>query len=41
MFHANFAAYADGVSEDVRNAGPAEVKGTDLAGMKQSAPGEG
>jgi len=41
MFHANFATFADGVSEEVRNAGPAEIKGIDGAGMKQSAPGEG
>jgi phosphoenolpyruvate carboxykinase (ATP) len=39
MFHDNFAAYADGVSEAVRAAGPAQVGG----GMKArvSAPGEG
>jgi hypothetical protein len=41
MFHANFAAYAEGVSEEVRNAGPANLRGVDLAGMKKSAPGEG
>jgi phosphoenolpyruvate carboxykinase (ATP) len=41
MFHANFEAFADGVSEQVHKAGPIEVRGTDLAGMKQSAPGEG
>jgi len=41
MFHANFAAYADGVSEAVRNAGPAHTAGTDLSDMRTSAPGEG
>ncbi|HLX34885.1 MAG TPA: phosphoenolpyruvate carboxykinase (ATP) [Candidatus Limnocylindrales bacterium] len=41
MFHANFATYADGVSEAVRKAGPAAVGGVDLASMRTSAPGEG
>jgi phosphoenolpyruvate carboxykinase (ATP) len=41
MFHANFAAYADGVSEGVRNAGPVGAAGTDLSDMRTSAPGEG
>jgi len=27
MFHANFAKYADGVSEAIRSAGPAPVGG--------------
>jgi phosphoenolpyruvate carboxykinase (ATP) len=39
MFHDNFAAYADGVSEAVRNAGPARLDGG--AKGKVSAPGEG
>jgi phosphoenolpyruvate carboxykinase (ATP) len=39
MFHDNFAAYADGVSEAVRNAGPARLDGAGKA--KVSAPGEG
>jgi phosphoenolpyruvate carboxykinase (ATP) len=39
MFHDNFAAYADGVSEAVRSAGPARVDGAPKA--KVSAPGEG
>jgi len=39
MFHANFEAYADGVSKAVRNAGPV---GRDDAGeVPVSAPGEG
>jgi phosphoenolpyruvate carboxykinase (ATP) len=41
MFHANFAAFADGVSEAVRNAGPVPVEAIELGGMKQSEPGEG
>ena len=39
MFHDNFAAYADGVSEAVRAAGPARVDGATKG--KVSAPGEG
>jgi phosphoenolpyruvate carboxykinase (ATP) len=39
MFHDNFEAYADGVSEAVRAAGPARVEGATKA--KVSAPGEG
>jgi hypothetical protein len=39
LFHDNFAAYADGVSEAVRNAGPARVDGA--AKARVSAPGEG
>jgi phosphoenolpyruvate carboxykinase (ATP) len=38
MFHENFAAYADGVSEAVRSAGP---KDFDVASVKRSAAGEG
>jgi phosphoenolpyruvate carboxykinase (ATP) len=39
MFHANFEAYADGVSKAIRNAGPV---GRDDAGeVRVSAPGEG
>ncbi|MES2210330.1 MAG: phosphoenolpyruvate carboxykinase (ATP) [Chloroflexota bacterium] len=39
MFHANFEAYADGVNEAVREAGPVRVGET--AGTLRSAPGEG
>jgi phosphoenolpyruvate carboxykinase (ATP) len=42
MFHENFAAYAEGVTEAVRDAGPIEVD-ADAGGseLKKSAPGEG
>ena len=39
MFHDNFGAYAEGVSEAVRAAGPVSVDG--VAKAKVSAPGEG
>ena len=39
MFHENFAAYADGVSEGVRAAGPVKLGAALKA--KVSAPGEG
>ena len=39
MFHDNFAAYADGVSEGVRAAGPVVGVAVDAAPL--SAPGEG
>jgi phosphoenolpyruvate carboxykinase (ATP) len=39
MFHENFAAYADGVSRAVRNAGPVDF--SDAGEVKMSAPGEG
>ncbi|HEX3265294.1 MAG TPA: hypothetical protein VHR16_06455, partial [Candidatus Limnocylindrales bacterium] len=39
MFHENFAAYADGVSEGVRAAGPVKIGAALKA--KVSAPGEG
>jgi phosphoenolpyruvate carboxykinase (ATP) len=39
MFHDNFAAYADGVTAAVREAGPAKVAAS--ATGKRSAPGEG
>ena len=39
MFHANFAAYADGVSPEVRNAGPIDVGGVEAT--RGSGPGEG
>jgi phosphoenolpyruvate carboxykinase (ATP) len=39
MFHENFAAYADGVSEAVRHAGP--IAASDADDVKVSAPGEG
>ena len=39
MFHENFAAYADGVSRAVRNAGPVDF--LDAGEVKMSAPGEG
>jgi len=41
MFAANFAAYADGVSEGVRNAGPIEVSSAEVGEIRRSAPGEG
>ena len=40
MFHDNFAKYADGVSEGIREAGPAPVH-VDLGDTAVSAPGEG
>ena len=40
MFHANFAKYADGVSEAIREAGPAPVH-EDPGDIAVSAPGEG
>ncbi len=39
MFHVNFEAYADGVSDAVRNAGPVDFR--DAGEVKMSAPGEG
>ncbi len=39
MFHANFAAYADGVSAEVRDAGPIDVGGVEAT--RGSGPGEG
>jgi phosphoenolpyruvate carboxykinase (ATP) len=39
MFHDNFEAYHDGVSDAVRAAGPAHAPGAGTA--KVSAPGEG
>ena len=39
MFHENFAAYADGVSRAVRNAGPVDFQ--DAGEVSVSAPGEG
>jgi phosphoenolpyruvate carboxykinase (ATP) len=41
MFHANFETYAEGVSEEVRSAGPAVVRDVDLDDVRVSAPGEG
>ncbi|MBI2763601.1 MAG: phosphoenolpyruvate carboxykinase (ATP) [Chloroflexi bacterium] len=43
MFHENFATYADGVSEAVREAGPArvDVSDADAKAARRSAPGEG
>ena len=39
MFHENFAAYADGVSAAVQQAGPVDFR--DVGEVKVSAPGEG
>ena len=39
MFHANFAAYADGVSPEVRDAGPIDVGRVEAT--RGSGPGEG
>jgi phosphoenolpyruvate carboxykinase (ATP) len=39
MFHTNFAQYADGVSDAVRNAGPAGPD--DVGAVRLSGPGEG
>ena len=39
MFHENFEAYASGVSQAVRNAGPIRVD--DVGDVPVSAPGEG
>ncbi|MBI3751822.1 MAG: phosphoenolpyruvate carboxykinase (ATP) [Chloroflexi bacterium] len=39
MFHENFEAYADGVSEAVRNAGPIDPR--NAGEVRVSAPGEG
>jgi phosphoenolpyruvate carboxykinase (ATP) len=39
MFHENFEAYAEGVSEAVRAAGPIDPR--DAGEVKMSAPGEG
>ncbi len=39
MFHENFAAYADGVSEAVRDAGP--IVTAEAGDVRMSAPGEG
>jgi phosphoenolpyruvate carboxykinase (ATP) len=41
MFAANFAAYATGVSEGVRSAGPIEVSSADVGKIPRSSPGEG
>jgi phosphoenolpyruvate carboxykinase (ATP) len=42
MFHENFAAYADGVSDAVRNAGPIDPGASGATGrVARSAPGEG
>jgi phosphoenolpyruvate carboxykinase (ATP) len=41
MFHDNFEAYAEGVSEAVRAAGPAIVRGVDVGDVHVSPPGEG
>jgi hypothetical protein len=40
MFGANFTAYADGVSEAVRSAGPIAVD-AGAGGLPRSSPGEG
>ena len=40
MFHENFARYADGVSDAIRDAGPIEVH-EDHGDIRMSAPGEG
>jgi phosphoenolpyruvate carboxykinase (ATP) len=40
MFHRNFAAYADGVPDAIRAAGPADIPEDD-DGLEVSAPGEG
>jgi phosphoenolpyruvate carboxykinase (ATP) len=39
MFHQNFAAFADGVSEAIRSAGPVDVTGS--GDVATSEPGEG
>jgi phosphoenolpyruvate carboxykinase (ATP) len=39
MFHENFGAYASGVSQAVRNAGP--IRAEDVGDVPVSAPGEG
>ncbi|MEW5990510.1 MAG: phosphoenolpyruvate carboxykinase (ATP) [Chloroflexota bacterium] len=39
MFHENFEAYADGVSDAVRQAGPVDFR--DVNDVRRSAPGEG
>jgi phosphoenolpyruvate carboxykinase (ATP) len=39
MFHENFEAYADGVSQAVRNAGPIDLR--NAGEVRMSAPGEG
>jgi phosphoenolpyruvate carboxykinase (ATP) len=41
MFHENFASYADGVSEAIRNAGPIDPGEVDLGDFKLSRSGEG
>ncbi len=41
MFHANFAYYAQGVSDEIRTAGPIDVGDVDLGNFKFSKPGEG
>jgi phosphoenolpyruvate carboxykinase (ATP) len=41
MFHENFAAYEDGVSEAIRGAGPAAVGELGGNGIRRSDPGEG
>jgi phosphoenolpyruvate carboxykinase (ATP) len=39
MFHENFEAYADGVSDAIRNAGP--IRADEAGEVRTSAPGEG
>jgi hypothetical protein len=39
MFHENFEAYASGVSQAVRDAGP--IRADDVGEVPVSAPGEG
>jgi phosphoenolpyruvate carboxykinase (ATP) len=39
MFHANFAAYEDGVSKEIREAGP--IGPDDVGAMRLTGPGEG
>jgi len=41
MFAANFAAYADGVSDGVRGAGPIDVDAAGVGQIRRSSPGEG
>jgi phosphoenolpyruvate carboxykinase (ATP) len=41
MFEENFRYYADGVSEEIRTAGPVDVGNVDLGDFKLSKPGEG
>jgi phosphoenolpyruvate carboxykinase (ATP) len=41
MFHDNFEAYAEGVDEAIRSAGPTVADGTDTGSVTKSEPGEG